>query len=60
MSGGLPVKKYVVKALQDYPVQTYIATGFGLWIIRKYQVRSAYNWNFGKFDFERQRIQGTL
>lgn len=58
--GGFPIKKWALTACLDYPIQTYIGTGITLWLMRKYQTRSAYCWNFGKFEFERLNAQGKL
>ena len=60
MAGGLPVKKWVLTACLDHPVKTYLTLGTLLYAFRQYQIRSTYNWHFGKFEFERQREAGKL
>ena len=58
--GGLPVKKWAVTAFKDHPVKTYLIGGAFLFLMRQYQIRSTYNWHFGKFEFERRKEKGLL
>lgn len=34
--GGFPVKKYVITALIDHPVKTYLIGGAALYLFRQY------------------------
>lgn len=52
--GGGGIKKLVINLILDKPVQVYLGGGAALWAIRKVQTRQAYNYHFGKFEFQRQ------
>ena len=49
--GGL--QKSVLDMFIRRPVHVYLAGGAFLCALREYQVRTAYNYWFGKFEFER-------
>ena len=52
--GGGGMKKVVLNFILDKPVQAYLIGGVALWGVRKLQIQTAYNYHFGKFDFERR------
>jgi len=60
MSGGGGFKKVIINFVIDKPVQAYIGGGATMFLINKYRARSAYNYHFGKFDFERRLERNTL
>ena len=60
MAGGGGFKKKAINYTLDNPVKVYLGLGAALWAIRQYQVRSTYNWYFGKIDFERRKERGQL
>jgi len=50
----------VINFVLDKPMHAWVGSGFTLWAYRKYQVRSAYCWNFGQFEFERRLARHAL
>lgn len=60
MSGGGGFKKTIVDQLIHRPVQTYLAGGALLYAVREYQTRSAFNYWFGKCEFERRVAKGLI
>ena len=58
--GGGGAKKLFISLLLDHPVKTYLAVGGVLYLHRQYQIRTTYNYHFGKFDFQRRLERGQL
>ena len=53
MSGGGGLKKTIINACLDKPVQVYLGGGFFFWAVRQYQTQTTYNYWFGKNEFLR-------
>jgi hypothetical protein len=58
--GGGGLKKKVLNFVLDKPVQAYLGGAAFLFGVRQYQTRAAYNYHFGKFDFQRKVERGQL
>ena len=51
--GGGGMKKTVIALLVDRPAVVYLSGGAFIFAIRQYQIRSFYNYHFGKIEFMR-------
>ena len=60
MAGGGGAKKIIINMLLDHPVPVYLGGGALLYVVRKVQTNMAYNWHFGKFDFQRRLQLGEF
>jgi hypothetical protein len=60
MAGGLNIKKYIVTALVDHPEKVYLGGAALLYFWRLRATQTAYNTNFGKFDFQRRLERNEL
>jgi len=58
--GGGGFKKVAINFVLDHPVQAYLGGGALCFAYRQYQIRSTYNYYFGKFEFERKLERGEL
>ncbi len=60
MSGGGGAKKKIINFLLDKPVHAYFGGAATLFLYRKYATAQAYNYHFGKFDFQRKVERNEL
>ena len=60
MAGGGGAKKFIINAFVDHPGKVYLGGGAFLYFYRQFAIQKAYNWHFGKFDFQRRVERGEL
>lgn len=60
MAGGGGAKKLILNYVLDNPIKVYLGGAAVLWGIRKYQTIATYNFNFGKFEYQRRLERGQL
>jgi hypothetical protein len=58
--GGGGFKKIFINYVLDNPVKVYLGGGAALYLIRKYQTQSTFNYHFGKFEFQRRLERNQL
>ena len=58
--GGFGIKKKFFNMVLDHPVKVYLGSGAFLYALRWYQTQKAYNYHFGKFEYERSKYGTTL
>lgn len=60
MAGGGGAKKFIINALLEHPGKVYLGGAAVLYFVRTFQTAQAYNYYFGKFDFQRRVERGEL
>ena len=50
---GGGIKKKLINTVLDHSVKVYVGSGIFLYAFREYQTKKAFNYHFGKFEFER-------
>ena len=58
--GGGGLKKTILDMFIHRPVHVYLGMGAFLYALREWQVRTSYNYWFGKFEFERRLAAGKI